>query len=228
MKKFLLSALAVLAVISASAQGAGREYETPLFGSQRGEMYPKWSCAPLSGLSFGHAHRFDAPARTKASGMYYDVSFCELRFRPWQNGNCFSLGLEYAGENYRLDAGATFNERGEIVDLPASRAKGKSTFCEGNFYADLGYSYEWNRLCVGVFACPGFGFGIAQSRYRPAGTSLWMQQDLESSATFRLALKAGVWYSNFGFIFGYSFGNVSAARELPHCSSAFVAVSIRY
>jgi hypothetical protein len=227
MKKFLLSALAVLAVFSASAQG-DVDFEMPLFGSEPGEAHPAWSGAALSGLSFGHAHRFDAPARTKSSGMYFDISFCELRCRPWRNGNCFSVGLEYTGEIYRLDRDAAFNERGEIVDLPASRSKGSSTSSEGNFLVDFGYAYEWNRLTVGLFACPGIGYSSAQSRYKPAGTSLRMQQELQSSAAFRLALKAGVWYSNFGFVFGYNFGNVSPARELPHCSSAFIAISIRY
>ena len=228
MKKFLLSALALLAALSVSGQNGTTVLEWSLSDSREEGGKPTWSIAALGSVEFGFAHRFDAPARTNPSGFFAELSFCELRLRPWQNGNLFSLAFDYSGETYHVDRDATVNATGEIVALPNDHAKSRSTLSDCAFHANFGYTHEFGKLSAGVFVCPGIGYCNAQTNYRVSGTSLRMQEDLRTDASFRLAVKAGVWYDYFGIVFGYNFGNVGREQELPRRSSAFVGVSIRY
>ena len=227
MKKFLLSALALMAALSVSAQNGQTVLEWSLSDSRNGGDKPKWSLAAIGSLEGGFAHRFDAPDYTNPSGFFAEVSFLELRYRPWQNGNLFTLSLDYYGETYTVDRNYSVNASGQFVSVP-SDVRHKSTNSECIFHANLGFTAEFGKLSAGVFVCPGLGYGNAHNSFDVGGTSLSVQEDIRTKASFRLGVKAGFWYDYFGIVFGYHFGNVVRIQDLPSCSSAFVGLSIRY
>ena len=237
MKKFAISMMALLAVVSAAAQTSevsstvkeGKlNFEAPLFGVRVKEVKPLFSVTSFAGFKIGVGFRKDVPERMNGRGFYGSCDLVELRYRPWRDDNLFSAGITFSGESYKVRPGYMFDRSGNIVDAPGNIRELKSCASEVLWGLNLGYTRQWGRFKTGLFVTPALGYTLYRNRGTLKDTSIRLNEQLEGNQGFRLSVGAGVWYSLLGVIVEYSFGNVGPCADLPRYDRLAVSMLIRY
>lgn len=237
MKKLAISMMALLAAVSAAAQtpevsstvnGAKLNFEAPLFGIRVKEAKPLFSMTSFAGFKAGVGIRFDAPGEMNDRAFYGSCDLIEFRFRPWRDGNLFSVGMTFTGEGYKLKPGYYLDRSGGISEAPADLVDLKSYSAEFIYGLNLGYTREWGSFKTGIFVTPGFGCSLHRNLGTVKSSSLVLNEQLEGNRGFRLSVGAGVWYEALGVIAEYNFGKVGPHGELPRYDRLSISLLVRY
>lgn len=238
MKKVLSIVSAALVAITAAAQSpdttstvVGRKlnFEAPILGLTKRDLKPVWSVVALDEVSIGLNYLMGAPGDIKPSGLYADMSELALRYRPWRDGNVFSVGLLGGIDTNRLLNGFSFAQDGSIKPTTGNWENAKSYYSDFHMGLQIGYVKEYGDWKVGAFVVPAFGFTQLRNHYTVKGIpGINHVSNMETNYGFRLGFKAGVWYQDIGVSVGYkpALGNSSAT--VPLYNSFQVGISVRY
>ena len=174
-------------------------------------------------------------------GICADLSLLELRLRPWRNGNLFFCGLNLGSESHFTSQGALFNKdnipvwSGAAAELSAKWG----TYSERMLSLEIGYVRETGNWSFGIRFLPGIGYSEYRNNYSnmflPVREDLTLQYGHEypghtdiarSLLGFRYAIKADVWYRNFGTF--VSVRPVSPSNWSNEYTTVNIGFSIRY
>lgn len=208
---------AALTTLSAVAQETKLNFEAPLFGVTRKNVKPAWSVIALSGVEFGASYAFGVPEAMQPLGYYAEATLLELQARPWRNENLFSLGINLSTDRHYLKKNQfAYGDDGSLVPLPFM-ASCLSMSIEKAVSLHLGYVRELGNWKAGISLLPGIGLTTERNSYGmgigpvsdvlrfrdPHHRAPYFQDNASGNLGLRLAVKAGVWYRNFGLSFGY-------------------------
>lgn len=238
MKKALLTLLAVLSLLSAYGQapdttstvvGGKLNFELPLFNITQQDMIPRWSIVAFDEISGGWNYMPGAPGVMKPSGFYGDLSFLALRYRPWKDGNLFSMGLVFGLSMNRLKKGWSFADDGVLIPTPSGWEKTKSWFSEQSIGLQTGYVREFGDWKAGLFVVPSLAMIQLRNEYSIQGISgLKRQDNMNTAYDFRMGFKAGIWYQNCGVSVGYRLVLGKNNGPVPQYNAFQLGISVRY
>lgn len=238
MRKAVFMLCAVFATFSAYGQspdttstvvGKKLNFEVPIFGITKRDVKPTWSIVTFDEMSGGFNYLIGVPEEMKNSGWYVDISIITLRYRPWRDGNVFSIGITGEVDMNRLRKGYSFADDGSIIPTPASLKRSKADYLDNISGLKIGYVREFGDWKAGAFVVPGLGTSQLRNVYSIQGISGINRQDnLYARYGFRLEFKAGIWYQGIGINVGYrpAIGNNSG--KIPMYDSMQLGISVRY
>ena len=239
MKKALSTLLAVLSLLSAYGQapdttstvvGNKLNFEVPLVGVSRRDIIPTWSLVAFDEISGGWNYLRGAPGAMNPSGFYGDLSLIALRYRPWKDGNLFTVGLVCGLSVNRLNKGWSFADGGALISTPAQWEKTRSSYSEQSIGLQTGYVREFGDWKAGVFAVPSLAMNQLRNEYSIQGISGLRRQDNMNTAYggFRMGLKAGIWYQNCGVSIAYKPVIGKNNGPVPQYNAFQLGISVRY
>lgn len=238
MKKAVFLLCAVFATFSAYGQspdttstvvGKKLNFEVPIFGITMQGINPTWSIVTFDEMSGGFNYLKRVPGEMKHSGFYGDLSIITLRYRPWRNGNVFSIGITGEVDLNRLHKGHSFADDGSIIPTPESRKKSSADYLENISGLKIGYVREFGKWKAGAFVAPGIGTTQLRNAYSTRGIlGIDRQDNLYSRYGFRLEFKAGIWYQGLGITVGYRPAVGKNSGNIPMYDSMQLGLSVRY
>ena len=238
MRKTFLTLLAVLSLLSAYGQapdttstvvGSKLNFELPLFNITQQDVIPRWSIVAFDEISGGWNYMPGVPGAMKPSGLYGDMSLIALRYRPWKDGNLFTMGLLCSLSVNRLKKDWSFADGGALISTPAHWEKARSTYAEQSIGLQTGYVREFGDWKAGVFAVPSLAMTQLRNEYSIQGIpGLRRQDNMDTAYGFRMGFKAGIWYQNCGISVGYrpTFGKNNG--PVPQYNAFQLGISVRY
>ncbi len=245
MKRVIITILAMMTVLSAAAQnqiiqstvkGEKLNFEAPLFGVTKKNVTPKWSLVALGELSGGYSYRMNLPEQIHSNGIFAEMNLLEMRYRPWRDGNLFSLGLCESIDTHLATKTTFFGNDGIFTTISPGWLFARALAMECVVSLDLGYTREFGDWKAGLFFSPGVGYGILQNRYRAGDTGLvgsYRHRDnIYTHNGLRLGVNAGIWYQSIGLIVGWHCrsidrNNINIFRG-DNQNVIHVGISIRY
>lgn len=193
--KTIISMFAIaLLTFSAAAQSPGTSSnrvgkklntEAPIFGVSAKNGTPTWSLVLFGQINLGYNYPLDVPESfnhpaesrfvvSKSGGFFGDISILELRYRPWQNGNLFVLGLNLGYDSWHTLKVTLLDKDSKPVQVYSDSGLGAYSVL------DVGYIREEGDWAFGIQLLPGLSY--SQNR----------------SIGFRFGAMASVWYRRFG------------------------------
>ena len=248
--------------IKSNMAGEKLNFEAPLFGVTAKNVKPQWSVVAFGEVNLGYSHALhvpevyntyqattatgekvevtDAAIGLRPGGLYGDLSLLELRFRPWRNGNLFTMGLNLGFESHYLRSSALFNKDNEPVYVKTVGAS-IGVYSERFLSLELGYVHEAGDWSFGFQLLPGLGYSQYTNNYNASlpflikdevvlqlDAKYAQRQDHAIGALgFRFGARASVWYRKFGVFVSYRPANTSY-RGGPEYTTISTGLTIRY
>ena len=159
----------------------------------------KWEISPVLGATYNYS--FNAPYGLSNSGWGLDLSLLEMQWNGWKNGS-LTLGILDVNFDWQyLQKGNKFDGLGGIN--PA--LDGKGCRADFTFGFPVGINQQFGKnFGISLIAVPGVGFFTYRNEYIAAGVH---HKDLlyptNDRVSFRLNLKAIIWYDDFGVMLRY-------------------------
>ncbi len=233
-----MTLLAVLSLLSAYGQepdttstvvGSKPNFELPLFNITQQDVIPRWSIVAFDEISGGWNYMPGVPGAMKPSGLYGDMSLIALRYRPWKDGNLFTMGLLCSLSVNRLKKDWSFADGGALISTPAHWEKARSTYAEQSIGLQTGYVREFGDWKAGVFAVPSLTMAQLRNEYSIQGIpGLRRQDNMNTAYDFRMGFKAGIWYQNCGVSIAYKPVIGKNNGPVPQYNAFQLGISVRY
>ena len=159
----------------------------------------KWEISPVLGATYNYT--LNAPAGLSSSGWGLDLSLLEMQWKGWKSGS-LTLGILDVNFDWQyLQKGFSFNGVGGII--PALDGSGHRA--DFTFSFPVGINQQLGKnFGFSLIAAPGIGFFTYRNEYISAGVH---HKDLlyptNDRVSFRLNLKAILWYDDFGVLVRY-------------------------
>ncbi len=235
-KKTILTLVTFLAALSVYGQTSSTvveeklNFEAPLFGLSKRDYKPKWTIMTFDELTGGYNHLMGTPDKLTPSGWNASISIISLRYRPWRDGNIFSVSwLLDVSQNY-LQKGYAYADNGSILPTPPLwQNVERSTYNSESFGLQIGYTKEFGDWKAGAFVIPTYENVHLINKYSLIGIDGIQHQDkLCNYDNFRLGFKVGAWYQDFGLSLCYKPVIGSPSTTLPQYDALQLGFSVRF
>ena len=189
---------------TSTVTGKKLNFEAPIIGLTKRDIKPTWSIVVFEEVSLGLNYMLGVPEAIKPTGIFADLPLVALRYRPWKDGNIFSVGLLTGVNMNWLQKGYAFAENGSIIPTPDTWERARSYYSDYHFGFQIGYVKEFGDWKVGAFVVPAFGETLIRNSYSLQGVSgIHHIQNMETNYRFHIGFRAGVWYNDMGVSVGY-------------------------
>lgn len=209
MKKLFV--LAMMALVTAGAFAQDKKHAL-LEGKDDVDLEDAYS----GYMSVFYNHNLGCPDGMSPSGWGLDFNLIDLRWAPGKGHSVLSASLcDLSWDFNYLQRGHLFGYSGEkatIVPAAADMTKTRGRLLDFGITFPLGYTYEAEKWSAGVYVAPGMSFASFSNSYIQNGweASNNFSRD-EARISFRLDVKAAVWFNDFGVMVRYR--PFSAFRE---------------
>lgn len=177
-------------------------------------------------------YNIGVPHGMSSHGWGIDLSGMEFRWAPGNGHNIFSVSVvDLSFDIHYMERGhmlALSDDQGKIIPAGEGKSRLVSSINDFGVTLPLGYTYEASRWAAGIYVAPGVSFAEFRNSYLQDG---WRHYDSferdEARVSFRLDIKAGFWFDDFGIMLRYRPFPAFRTDIFPSYNTVSVGVSFR-